>query len=112
MSLGARLLELRLKKGESLQQVADAVGLSKTHVWELEKGRSKNPTTDLLTKLADHFGVTVRALIGEDPELEGTDEDLLRMFRQMGDLSERERALLDDMIQSMRRRRSNRNDSD
>lgn len=112
MSLGARLLELRLKKGESLQQVADSVGLSKTHVWELEKGRSKNPTTDLLTKLADHFGVTVRSLLGEDPESAGANEDLLRMFRQMGDLNERERSLLDDMIQSLRKRKLDRNDSD
>ena len=36
-----RLKELRLKKKLSLQELADAVGVSKAHVWELETGKSK-----------------------------------------------------------------------
>ena len=52
MSLGARLTRLRLEKGESLQRVAEAVGASKAHVWELEKGRTDNPSMALVTRLA------------------------------------------------------------
>jgi len=37
MGLGARIAELRLKKGFSLQEVADAVGVSKAHIWDLER---------------------------------------------------------------------------
>jgi len=37
MTLGARIAQLRRNKGESLQKVADAVGVSKAHIWELEK---------------------------------------------------------------------------
>lgn len=36
----------------SLQEVGDAVGVSKTHVWELEQGRAKNPTVRMMTLLA------------------------------------------------------------
>ena len=107
MSLATRLLDLRLKKGQSLQEVADAVGVSKTHVWELEKGRSQNPSLDMLTKLADHFEVTVRFLVGEELESAANDEKLVRMFRQAGELQDSERAILDDMIQAMLRRRRN-----
>ena len=104
MSIAAKLQNLRLKKGKSLQQVADAVGVSKTHVWELERGRTGNPSLEMLTKLADYFGVTIRSLVGEEPE-SSADERLVRMFRQAGELSERDRDILDDMIQSLRRKR-------
>lgn len=106
MSLATRLNQLRLKKAKSLQEVADAIGVSKTHIWELEKGRSENPSFEMLTKLADYFGVTIRFLVGEEVGASG-DEQLERMFRQVGDLDERDRALLDDMIANMIKRRGN-----
>jgi transcriptional regulator with XRE-family HTH domain len=104
MALKDRLTRLRLAKGESLQQVADAVGASKAHIWQLEKGRTDNPSMALLRNLADHFALTVAALAGEDPE---TAEDLKigRMFRQAGDLAPEDLDLLDDMMQSLLRRR-------
>ncbi|WP_445679526.1 helix-turn-helix domain-containing protein [Radicibacter daui] len=105
MSVAARLRDLRMKKGRSLQEVAEAIGVSKTHVWELEKGRAENPSLEMLTKLSDYFGVTIRSLVGEDLE-NSSDEKLVRMFRQVGDLTEADRDILDDMIQSLRRRRS------
>ncbi len=72
MSLGARIKELRLKKGASLQTVADAVGASKPHIWELERGTTKNPSLELLTKLATYFRVSVDYLAGtgEDNEMD------------------------------------------
>ena len=51
MPLSTKLKELRARSRESLQQVADAVGVSKAHIWELERGTSKNPGLDLLKKL-------------------------------------------------------------
>ena len=41
MPLGDKIKELRMKSGESLQDVASAIGASKAHVWEMESGRSK-----------------------------------------------------------------------
>jgi len=34
-------------------EVADAVRASKAHIWEIEQGRSKNPSMDLLSGLAN-----------------------------------------------------------
>ena len=59
MSLAAKLRELRAGKKASLQAVADAVGVSKPHVWELEKGKTKNPSLDLLKQLAKFYGVSL-----------------------------------------------------
>ena len=49
-------------------------------------------------KLAVHFGVTIRYLVGEEIESSG-DEELARMFRQAGELGSNDRAFLEDMIQ-------------
>ncbi len=99
--IGRRITELRLKQGESLQQVADAVGVSKAHVWELEKGRTDNPAMSLVTRLADHFGVSVSFLVGEQVDAPDADVELARMFRQAQQLDERERRILDDMMQTL-----------
>ena len=100
MSLATRLNQLRLRNTQSLQDVADAIGVSKTHIWEMEKGRSENPSLEMLTKLANHFGVTIRSLVGEDPESSG-DDKLAMMFRQAGELGENDRAVLEVMIREM-----------
>jgi transcriptional regulator with XRE-family HTH domain len=108
MALGAELTKLRLKKGESLQQVADAVGVSKAHIWDLEKGNAQNPSMGLVTRLADHFGVSLAALIGEDVKARDADQKLARMFRQAKDLGSSDLELLDDMLQTLIRRRKKR----
>lgn len=105
MALAERLNRLRLGKGESLQDVATAVGVSKPHVWELEKGRADNPSMALVTRLADHFGVSVAYMVGEDPEADDADVELARMFRQAAELDSGDRALLDQLLQGFLNRR-------
>ena len=41
----------------SLQGVADASGYTKSHVWELEQGRSRNPTVAMIAALSKALGV-------------------------------------------------------
>ena len=84
-----------------MQQVADAVGVSKAHIWEMEKGRADNPSMALVTRLADHFGTTVAFLVGEDIEASDADPELQQMFRQAQKLDPRERAILDGMMKTL-----------
>ena len=104
MTLAQRLKELRMKNRQSLQDVADAVKASKAHVWELETGKSKNPSIDLLTKLADHFRVPTAYLVGEDPEAE-KDPELIALFRDLKDLNPRDREVLRSTIEAMKKLR-------
>ncbi len=106
MSLAMRLQNLRTAKQQSLQEVADAIGASKAHIWELEKGTAKNPSIELVRKLADYFEVSISRLVGESPDEDGDDEDLLVIYRQLKSLDLRDRLVLGDIIKGMQKRRS------
>lgn len=101
MEIGERLFSLRQKTGASLQQVADAVGVSKAHVWELEKGRSKNPSFELVRKLAHHYGVPIDVLTGDAAEPDAGDLQLDRIHRDLKDLTERDRNIVEELVRSM-----------
>jgi len=88
MSLATKLKQLRVRNRQSLQDVADAIGASKTHIWDLETGRSSNPSVDLLTKLANHFNVGIADLVGENPDAPGEDQKHVALFRELKQLSE------------------------
>ena len=51
MSFASKLHDLRTTHKLSLQYVADKVGISKAHVFNLEKGITANPSMDLVVKL-------------------------------------------------------------
>lgn len=55
----------RIAQNMSLQEVANILGTSKSYVWELEEGRCKNPSLWMTKKLANLYGYTVSAFIGE-----------------------------------------------
>ena len=105
MSLAMRLQNLRTAKQQSLQEVADAIGASKAHIWELEKGTAKNPSIELVRKLADYFEVSISRLVGESPDEDGDDENLLVIYRQLKSLDLRDRLVLGDIIKGMQKRR-------
>ena len=90
MGIGVTIKKLRIEKNQSLQDVADAVSASKAHIWEIEKGNSKNPSIELLTKLAVHFGVTISHLVGEEPST-SDEPELVAMYRDLKELSEGDR---------------------
>lgn len=94
MSLGARLAELRLRKGKSLQDVADVVGVSKTHVWQMEKGKSENPSIELLRRFAEYFAVPLDFLIGAEGATSLDDVEAQQFFRDFKSLSDEERQIL------------------
>jgi transcriptional regulator with XRE-family HTH domain len=102
MSFAARLKSLRMKSGKSLQDVADAVGVSKGHLWDLESGNSKNPSAELLTKLSGFFGVSVATLAGEAPG-DQTAEEMKIMFRRLQGLDDKTLKLVKAMLEESER---------
>lgn len=65
LSMGDRLRQLRMARGQSLQQAASAIGCTKPHLSELERGTSSNPTLNLLRAIAKTYGVSVAYIIGD-----------------------------------------------
>lgn len=47
----------REKQNLSLQEVADRAGITKSYIWEIEQGRSVNPTVRTVYGLAKALGV-------------------------------------------------------
>jgi len=66
-AFGSRIKALRKARRMSLQEVADAAGFTKSHVWELETGRSVNPTIRAVWSLARALGTTPGDLLGLEP---------------------------------------------
>ena len=63
-TIASRCIALREQHGLSLQDVADRADLSKSHIWELEQGRARNPTVDTAVRLARAFGVSLDYMTG------------------------------------------------
>ncbi len=105
MSFAIKLHELRIANRLSLQQVADKIGISKAHVWNLEKGQADNPSMELVLKLADLFRVRVSDLVGENPDAAGEDAEMVAMFRDLKRLEDDDRETIKMMMEQLRLRR-------
>lgn len=105
MALGARLSELRLRRGSSLQEVGDAVGVSKTHIWALEKGKSENPSMELLKKLAEYYKVPIEYLAGADDGASLDTVEAEQFFRDFKSLSEQEKTVLKQTLELFKSRK-------
>ena len=104
MSLAAKLKALRIRKGKSLQDLADDANSSKAHIWELETGRSKNPSIELLTALAKALEVSIADLVGENPTGENEDPHIVAMYRELKELSPEDRKVIQTVIDGFRNR--------
>ena len=62
-NIGGKLKDLRKEKNESLEEVAQFIGSSKSLLSKYERGASE-PGLRVLKKLADHFGVSLDYLFG------------------------------------------------
>jgi len=101
MSLGSNIKALRLQRGETLQQVADAVGASKPHIWELESGKSKNPGFELLTKIADHFDCSLDYLTGHTSnKTQNTSEAIF--YRDFNSLGIAEQEVVKSLVETLK----------
>ncbi len=105
VELAVKLKQLRIRSGKSLQEVADAVGASKAHIWDLERGASKNPSLILLKSLADFYKIGVADLVGENPAAGEEEPELVALYRNLSELSLADRetiALLAERLKASR----------
>lgn len=105
MGFARKLHDLRIAQRLSLQDVATAVGISKAHVWNLEKGLAGNPSMDLVVKLAELFRVRVADLVGDNPGAEEEPAEMVAMFRDLKQLDDRDRDTIRMLMEQMKRRK-------
>lgn len=109
MSFASKLHDLRIAQRLSLQNVADAVGISKAHVFNLEKGITANPSMDLVVKLAELFRVRVADLVGENPDAQDQPQEIVAMFRDLKSLTENDRETIRMLMETMKKRQEKTN---
>lgn len=101
--LGVRLRTFRMKKKLSLQELADKIGASKAHVWDLEQGKTRNPSLGLLTELSRALDVSIKELVGEAEEMTDADEvELGPLFRDLRELDAKHLELIRTMTKTLR----------
>jgi len=105
MSFARKLHDLRLARSLSLQDVAKEVGVSKAHVFNLEKGITANPSMELVVNLAELFRVRVADLVGENPDADDQPPEMVAMFRDLKSLHDEDRETIRMLMESMKKRR-------
>ena len=106
MSFARKLHDLRIAQRLSLQDVADAVGISKAHVWNLEKALTANPSMDLVVKLAELFRVRLSDLVGENPDSDQEPAEMVAMFRDLKQLEARDRDTIRLLMEQLKKRKA------
>ncbi|MFZ3589657.1 helix-turn-helix domain-containing protein [Bacillus sp. DJP31] len=84
---GKKIKELRLRRGISLTELSKISGVSKSYLSFIERGKQKNPSIDVLEKLAVALGVDVYSLIDkkdfDQSELAYLDKEVLDLALEM-----------------------------
>jgi transcriptional regulator with XRE-family HTH domain len=68
--IGEKLRTLRLRRGYTTRELAPLLGTSNSFITQVEKGKA-TPSTHLVLKIADLFGVTTDQLMRDELEVDG-----------------------------------------
>ncbi|MBO6550270.1 MAG: helix-turn-helix transcriptional regulator [Rhizobiales bacterium] len=110
MAFKEALKRSRIKKGYSLQELANLIGVSKAHIWDLEQGRAKNPSLEILEKLSTHLNVPISTLVEENPEENENNDESVVMYRDLQKLDDEDRETIRLMMDRLKKRTENRED--
>lgn len=86
VSIGLVIKTRRRELGLSLDDLAGLCECSKTHIWEMEKGRSLNPSIWLLLALCRGLQCSFNSLLGIDvsqPEFSDKEMRLIAAHREI-----------------------------
>lgn len=103
-TFGETLKRLREKKGYSLEQLATQTASSKSHLWELEKGRAPLPGGEKLAQIARALDTTVHALLVEETDPESADEQDRVFFRNYRSLDDGTRETMRKMVAALQKK--------
>lgn len=90
-TIGERIKAEREKVGWSQSKLANEAGVQSSTISQIESGRRKKPSVDVLQRIAKALSITVSHLLGQTEEDELIDllqdEEIQIFFRNFKDLS-------------------------
>ena len=103
--------QLCAEKGISGSKMCDDLGMSRSTLTELRKGRAKTLKLEKASKIADYFGVSVDYLLGNEPkektpaEADVTFDDFTyAMYGESRELTEDDKNMLLEMARMLKKR--------
>lgn len=87
-----------------MQKLADEIGVSKAHLWDLETKRAKNPSLDVLKNLSTTLEVPIAGLVGENPETDDMQDEAVVMYRDLKSLDSEDRKTIKLMMDRLKLR--------
>lgn len=97
MSVGKRIKQLRKEADLTQQQLADKVGLTYIQIGRYGTGKS-NPSADVLQKISAVLNTTTDFLMVGGNELQLTDKELLKQFKEVEKLNSDDKHLIKTFI--------------
>lgn len=95
---GEKLRSIRSKSNITLEELAEAIGSSKSYVWQLENKSNAKPSAELLLKISNYLGVSPDFLLDDSVE-EYTSEQLDdAFFRRFQRLSENDKRTIERIM--------------
>ncbi|WP_312099036.1 helix-turn-helix domain-containing protein [Niallia sp.] len=83
MLVGVKVKKIRLKRGYSINELSDRSGVSKSYLSYIERGIQKNPSLQVLTKLANTLDTNVEDLLdNNNTAIDGIDEDWVSLVEK------------------------------
>lgn len=99
MSLPARLIALRKKRGLTQQQMADSIGIHVNSLKKYESGQAQ-PSLDVLKKIALALNVSTDFLLFEEHE-RGPSDELALQFEAVSQLPGEEQRVVMEVLESL-----------
>lgn len=95
------------RKNLSVSAMCLELGMSKSVMSDLKSGRKKTLSSDTLSRIAQHLGVTTDYLLGNQPEPQPDilDEVDVAFYGDFKELNEAQKEAVREMVRAMRRRR-------
>lgn len=93
MEIGERIKELRLKKGITVNKLANLSGVSQSYLRDIELG-NKQPTVEYLSYICDALGISLSRFFSDEKEI--NELDIL-----LDNLTEKQKSLLAEFLKSI-----------
>lgn len=96
--IGTRIKEARLRKGITLKELGEEIGISESNMQKHETGNIKGLNTERLMKIANALNVNAAWLMGWEPEQE-------RRFVEVSEMTDDEICKIEEYKQFLVQRR-------
>ena len=92
-----KLKELRKRKGISQDELADLIGVHKSHVSRYERGLA-SPSIEVAQKIAAVLDVSIDELVSDEITVSSKDKELAKLFEKIATFDEQKKLIVKELL--------------